>query len=299
MIVEEIREGFASMNTYGALKITSLPDKYTAFIIRIPDGYGVAIPIKENIEIAENFNSCKLRTCVLSVEGRTDYYLILISAFEEYRNEFASLCAEFLYPGDKGENRRNLLESPLDWWKKWKGLVGNGIKERAVYCIIAELLVLEHKLKEDSSAEWTATRMGSHDIECKLENCEVKSTCKRYGAEITVSGQFQLTHDKPLFLYFLRLEESDDGVSINEMKERLIRAGYDSSRLELEFQHQGLEYGASIRNRRYKILEKRMYTVDESFPRITKESFRDNHLPAGITQVIYKIDLDAINYTVW
>ena len=298
-ILEEIRDGFASMSTYGAMKVNSLNDEYTAYIIRIPDGYGVAIPVNKEVEVAENFNSCKFRTGLLSIEGNPSNYLMLISAFEEYRYEFASLCAELLSPGENGGNRKSLIECPLNWWKKWRELVGNDLKERAVYSIIAEMCVLEHKLLNDSSAEWTATRMGSHDIECEKESCEVKSTCKRYGAEISIAGQHQLEHKKPLYLYFLRMEESHDGISINDMKQRLINAGYDSGRLEIELQHQGLEHGASIRNIKYKILEKRKYVVNDEFPSITRESFKDNHLPSGITHVVYTVDLDAVSYTAW
>ena len=97
--------------------------------------------------------------------------------------------------------------------------------------LIEILLVLEHKLATDPSAEWAATRMGSHDIECDKESCEVKSTCKRYGAEITIAGQHQLVHTKPLYLYFLRMEESLDGISINDMKIRLIQAGYNAGKI--------------------------------------------------------------------
>lgn len=299
MILEEIRDGFASMKTYGALKMTRLDDEYTAFIIRIPDGYGVAIPVKKEMEVTENFNRCKFRTGLLSIEGNPSNYLMLISAFEEYRYEFASLCAELLSPGENGRNRKSLLDNPLGWWERWKELVGNDIKDRAIYSIIAELRVLEHKLKTDPSTEWTATRMGSHDIECAEESCEVKSTCKRYGAEITIAGQHQLAHKRPLYLYFLRMEESQEGISVNDMKKRLIHAGYDPGKLEIELQQQGIEHGASIRDRKYKILEKRKYAVDDSFPCITRESFKDNHLPAGITQIVYTVDLDSVSYTAW
>ena len=48
-----------------------------------------------------------------------------------------------------------------------------------------------------------------------------------------------------------------------------------------------------------KILEKRKYIVDESFPYITKESFKNNQLPSGITHIVYTIDLDAVNYEIW
>ena len=298
-ILEEIRDGFASMTSYGAMKIKSLSDEYIAFIVRIPDGYGVAIPVDDSMEIAEAFNSCKFRTGKLAIAGTPANYLMLISAFEEFRYEFASLCAELLSFGKGGENRKLLLQSPLEWWKQWKELVGNGIKERAVYSIIAELYVFEYKFRVDKSAEWTATRRGSHDIECSTESCEVKSTCRRYGTEITVAGQHQLIHNKPLYLYFLRMEESSEGFSVNDMKKRLSQAGYDSGKLEIELQHQGLERGASVRDKRYKILEKRRYVVDESFPGITGRSFKENHLPYGITQIIYTVDLDAISYATW
>jgi hypothetical protein len=298
-ILEEIRDAFASMQSYGAMPVKGLDDEYMAYIVRIPDGYGVAIPVDNKMEIAENFNSCKFRTGLLSIGGVPSNYLMLISAFEEYRYEFASLCTELLNPGENGKDRKALLDNPLNWWKRWKELVGNGIKERAVYSVIAEMYVLEHKLKSDPSAEWTATRMGSRDIECNGESGEVKSTCKRYGAEINISGQHQLEHKKPLYLYFIRMEVSLEGISVNDMKKRLVNAGYDSGKLEIELQHQGFERGASIRDRKYRILEKRKYVVDESFPYITKESFKNNQLPSGITHIVYTVDLDAVSYTTW
>lgn len=298
-ILEELRDGFASMTSIGALKINSLPNEYMAYIIRIHDGYGVAIPVDDGMEVAENFHSCKFRTGLLSIGGNPSNYLMLFSAFEEYRYEFASLCAELLSPGENGKDRRDLLSNPLAWWKRWKELVGNDLNERAIYSIIAELLVLEHKLASDPTTQWAATRKGSHDIECAEESCEVKSTCRRYGAEITIAGQHQLVHNKPLYLYFLRMEESQEGVSINDMKTRLIKAGYNSGKLEMELQQQGLEHGASIRNQKYKTLEKRKYTVDEKFPCITRESFKNNQPPTGITQIVYTVDLDAVKYTGW
>lgn len=298
-ILEEIRDGFASMREQGALKILSISKEYPSYIIRLLDGYGVAIPIDDKTVVAENFNSCKFRTGLLSIEGVSSNYLMLISAFEEYRYEFASLCAELIAPGYNGDNRKELLQNPLNWWEKWKDLVGNSFKDREIYSIIAEMQVIEHKMKTDSTVQWTATRMGSHDVECATESCEVKSTKKRYGAEITISGQHQLMHDKDLTLYFLRMEESQDGVSINDMKERLIMSGYESGRIEQELQQFGLEKGASIRDRKYKTLEKRKYDVDEKFPRITNESFKDNRIPLGITQIIYTVDLDSIDYTTW
>lgn len=47
------------------------------------------------------------------------------------------------------------------------------------------------------------------------------------------------------------------------------------------------------------IFEKRKYEVDDTFPKITKASFKDDHIPESITQITYTIDLDGLEYTVW
>ena len=298
-LVKEIREYFASLPATGARIIESLPDVYKAYVIRISDGYGVAIPVDEKLEVSERFNSVRLHTEQISIDGHRQNYLILRSTFQEFRYEFASICADFVDPGDDGINRKILLEDPYVWWEKWKELIGNTTREVQVYSVIAEMIVLDYIIQSDSSAVWAATRMGSHDIECSEESCEVKSTIRRYGSSITISGQHQLEHEKRLYIYFCRMEESLEGVSINEMKSRLTQHGYDEGKLEKELEKLGFERGASIRNRKYKVLEKRRYEVDERFPRIVKESFKDDKYPDGVIHIEYTIELEGLKYTVW
>ena len=296
-LVDEIREGFASIKKNGAREISSLPKEYLSFVIRTSDGYGVAIEVDDKLELSERFNSCRFYTYKLGIEGKVKNYLLLSSAFEDYRYEFASICAEFIEPGESGVNRSSILADPFKWWSRWKELIGNTSRDQRVYNVIAEMAVLNEKFKADPSAEWTALRSGSHDIECKNESYEVKSTIQRYGAYITISGQHQLEHIKPLWICFYRMEESQEGVSINDMMNKLISIGYDANKLEVEIERQGFEKGASIRNKKYKVLEQRKYAVDDSFPRIVKESFKDDKYPDAITHIEYTIDLDAIEYT--
>ncbi len=297
--VEEIREAFAAFTNNGALKINTLPVQYPAYAIKIPEGLGVAIPVKDNLEVAERFNSCRFHTGLLSLNDEVNNYLLLTSSFMEYRYEFAAFCAEFVEPGENGSNRSSIVSSPSDWWDRWKELVGNAGHEQKAYSVIAEMLVLDLKLQEESTVQWTVTHAGSHDIECAEESCEVKSTIKRYGAEVTIAGQHQLMHKKRLFMYFCRLEESLEGVSINDLKNRLIAHGYEEGRLELELFHLGYEKGASVRNKKYKVLEKRKYLVDDSFPQIIPSVFKDGKIPDGIKHIQYTVDLDMFGYTAW
>ena len=151
----------------------------------------------------------------------------------------------------------------------------------------------------DNTVEWAAVTAGSHDIEGNSASYEVKSTVKRYGATITIAGQHQLQSLKRLQLYFCRLEKSKAGISINDMKEKLVNDGYDKDKIEQQLYHLGYEHGASVREDKYKVLEKRKYEVDEKFPKITKSSFKDDHIPESVIQITYTIDLDGVEYTVW
>ena len=72
------------------------------------------IEIDNKIEVAERFSSCRFRTGLISVNDIPHNYLMLSSSFEEYRHEFATLCARFVEPGEDGNERKQLLKNPMN-----------------------------------------------------------------------------------------------------------------------------------------------------------------------------------------
>ena len=299
-LLKEIRGWFASAE-YGAKIIEALPDEYPAIAIRNNEGYGVAIEFNQEKDITEKFANCRIYTEYLIINGVENKYLILSSMLNELRYEFSTVCAQFVDPGENGDYRKQLLDDPLTWWKQWRELLGNKISNNKSYNVIAEMLVLDKVLKEHPSAQWSAIESGSHDIECDDFCCEVKSTVKRYGATVSISGQHQLQKEKSeeLYLYFCRMEKSKSGISINDMAKRLISDGYNENLLEQQLFYMGYEKGASIRDSRYKILEKRKYLVDDKFPKITKESFKNNYIPESVIRIVYSVDLEGLDYSEW
>ena len=300
-ILEEIREYFASTQN-GAREIKTLPKEYSAMVIRDNEGYGVAIEFDDIRDISEKFANSRLFSRTLAIGGIEKKYLILSCMLDSLRYEFATVCAQFVEPGIDGMDRKNLMSEPLEWWKKWRELMGNTISNKEAYSVIAEMMVLDDLYTQDNTVEWTAVNSGSHDIEGNESSYEVKSTVKRYGATITISGQHQLQSLKRLQLYFCRLEQSRTGISINDMKDRLVADGYDKDKIEQQLYQLGYERGASIREEKYKVLEKRKYEVDDTFPKITKASFKDDHIPESITQITYGANFSDIklikeNYT--
>lgn len=297
-LLEEIRECFASTQD-GARIIKTLPAEYPAIVIRNNEGYGVAIEFNDSRDVSEKFANSRLFTAILIIGGEEKKYLILSCMLDSLRYEFATVCAQFIEPGIDGIDRKNLIAQPLEWWKRWRELLGNAISNKEAYSVIAEMLVLDRIFVNDKSVEWTAINAGSHDIEGDNNSYEVKSTIKRYGSTITISGQHQLQSKKKLQIYFCRFEKSKEGISVNDLVKVLLSHGYDRDKLEKELYQLGYEKGSSIREVKYKVLEKRIYEVNDEFPKITNTSFKENHIPDSIIQITYTIDLDGLNYTVW
>lgn len=295
-LLNDIRLLFASL-PIGAAQLQSLPEEYPAFVIRNSDGFGIAVELDEDISVSEHFANVHFYSTKMFLADEEKKVLFLQSVREDLRNEFACVCAQFADPGNDGNERIELISNPLGWWKKWKNLLGNSIVDKAPYSILSEMITLLRIYKLDHSAVWTGTTSGSHDIETESRSVEVKSTIQRYGASITVSGQFQLIASKPLELYFYRMEESPNGLSINHLVRDLREAGYDIRLLEQQLSSLGYESGASSRDKQYSVLETRLYQIDDAFPKITETSFKEDRVPLGITHIVYTVDLESIEYT--
>ena len=73
----------------------------------------------------------------------------------------------------------------------------------------------------------------------------------------------------------------------------------DEMLIERKLLKLGFEIGASSRQKKFKILDKRSYIVDSSFPKIDDSSFKDGKLPKAIESIVYTVDLSGLSYEKW
>ena len=294
---EEIQALFADSDIDAAYKITALPFDNPAWVVRFLDGFGVAVPY-DGKEIREEFANASLYDTVLDVP-EPKRCLLLISSIEASRNEFATFCADFVQPGDNGSLRQKLIDNPTAWWTGWKVLIGNSIMEKKPYAVLGELIMYEYLLRNERRVKWEGPSSASHDLICLDTEYEVKSTLSRYDRIIHVTGQFQLQKTaKKLFIYFCRFEKNVNGMNINDMVDKLVNV-HGESREELNGKLRKIGYsaGSSAREERYQLHEVMRYAVDENFPRIVPEMFKNEALPTGIKQLSYDVDLSVVSGT--
>lgn len=291
----EILDSFATLRINGAIFLESLPEAYPGWVIRFRDRFGVAIEISDNLIISERFSNAKLKTENLFVGGTVKHLLTFTSNIEDLRFEFANLCALFLEPGEDGKYRKSLIESPRSWWIKWKSILGNSIHEKSPSQVMAELLTLKFYYLKGENPRWTGYKGRSHDIEFNNGICEVKSTHQRYKSFIEINSQFQLKAEMtPLFLSLFKFESSIHGFSINSIIKDLADLGYPITEIQIGLDNLGYEEGMSSLDESYELLDARLYEVNDSFPKITNDSFVQGVIPPGVVKLSYTIDLENI-----
>ena len=298
-LMEEIQALFADSDIDSAYKITTLPSDFPAWVVRFIDGFGVAIPYMGEV-IQEEFANAFLYDTSLNLSGQNVHCLLLTSSIESSRNEFAAFCRDFVQPGYMGTLRHELLDDPTAWWTRWKLLIGNSIMEKRPYAVLGELVMYEYLLRNGRNVKWAGPSASSHDLICADEEYEVKSTLSRYESIIHVTGQFQLQQSsKRLYMYFCRFEKNVNGVSINNMVDKLVTVhGESRDALNGQLGKLGYNAGSSSRAEKYQLHEAMQYPVDETFPRIIPEMFKDGILPVGIKQLSYDVDLSVIPGTI-
>lgn len=299
MLSHEIRNNWTTEARNNSTLIRSLVKRgYRCMTITFDDGWrGVAIPFSSQEEINEDFANVWLRTkTITGPEGNQERLLTLLSTSAD--SPFATLCSNFVDPGEDGEARKAILESPVAWWARWKGLLGNRSSDCRVYDVLAELAALTYLHKLGQNPKWRGPDRSSCDIDCGSTVYEVKSTTSRRQTSFTAHGFFQLAEaGVSKQLLFFRFERSDGGLTIDGLVESLVNGGFSERLLEDALDNLGYPKGRSSRSEAFNLLEARVYEVDDSFPRIEASSFVEGALPAGISSLQYSVSLENVPYT--
>lgn len=298
MLIENVKSNWETDILGYAQIITSLKDtKYPAYTIKLIDGYGAAIPYSGE-DINESFANVRIFSAdnIMISPGVTQRSLVLTTDSLGVEQPFASLCAEFIDPGDDGSARTAILNNPVAWWEKWKELLGNKNIDARIYDVLGELCVLYVLLKSGEDAAWNGPDGAAYDIETEDRFVEVKSTLSRSKREITVSNQFQLDPPgKQLNLILCAFEPTvQSGISINSIIGKLSALGYNIKLINQKLSELGFEEGMSSRNKTFLLHEMLRYSVESDFPRITPESFVGGILPVGVTKITYTVDLNGM-----
>lgn len=165
--------------------------------------------------------------------------------------------------------------------------------------LLAELLTLERILTRDPErrlAVWSGPSKSQHDFRSTGHALEVKATFAREGHRTSVSSVEQLNAPVggALHLSLFKFQVAPDGDSLPKAIRRIRTMGVDPHELELLLLRSGYRSGFDDVYGAYAlgILTEHTFDVEDvAFPKIVPGSFEDGHVPHGVEQISYVIDL--------
>ena len=275
-LVDNIQANFNKGFYNKAMSIETLSSEYPAWTLKNDKWYGVAVAVADELNFLEKFSNAMIWTTLAEIDGKNYNLLVLSCTDEGLRSEFATICGQFVEPGEYGKLRKELVNNPQTWWNRWKILLGNTMVSNEAYSVIGEMLVYKYLKQNNDKVSWIGLVNGTQDIETLQGNYEIKSTVKRYGYEVTISSEYQMNPNrKELYLVFCRFEKSIHGYCINDLVKELTELGDSDNSLNKMLKKKGFEVGTVSRKMKYKLLEMKLYKVDSKFPAITENSFKE------------------------
>lgn len=226
-----------------------------------------------------------------------------VVCLKPYLNDlFDMIVTEILVAVDTTSD--NLNKICLGILTRWRDLLSrepSKLPDKTVLIgAFGELSVLELIVRINQTAlnVWTGPNGGRYDFFTGAIALEVKSSVQRKGRIITIHGHDQL--ERPdggsLYLSCLKLEETPSGgTAISDLVNVLLSLGCDRIKLLTKLADIGLSVNviAQCDDIRFMIVERRTYIVDEYFPRITLDSFKNNAFPNRIIALSYQVDLSS------
>lgn len=201
----------------------------------------------------------------------------------------------------------DIIRKVLNKWRYfWGHQPADILSYEELIGLTAELWFLYHWLipKTDISTavqRWRGPYKSRHDFEWLRKSVEVKATTNVQSRIHVIHGIEQLSppENGELFLFSLKLRE-EQGAETTLPK--LVAACQDFLKENLDaltdFENALALTGYSpMHNEKYesfhfRVVDEKLFTVNNRFPKITKESFSDG-IPAGVIDIEYSINLDG------
>jgi hypothetical protein len=239
----------------------------------------------------------------LMIGGGARRYLDVVCEMHEFADVFDHFVAAVLERAPGGlEDQVAVVLAVLDEWRSFFAEVGGPPARETLTAVIGELLLLCDVASVDPSdvlSIWVGPRGGRHDLRRGPVAVEVKTTRAHTARIVTVHGEDQLLAPDggTLYLHFVRLEEvAGLGVCVIDLVDELVSLGVHRVELFDALTSAGIPPAVFplVGGVRFAVRERTTFVVDDATPRIVPATFAAGERPAGVVDLVYRVDLDHI-----
>lgn len=221
---------------------------------------------------------------------------------------FDVIASEIAEKLDAGNPKEIIINVVSKWRRFWGQTPKEILSYEELIGLFSELWFLYNWLFQkmriaDAINSWRGPFLSRHDFEMRGKSIEVKATTNTKSRSHRINGIDQLLPPKEgeLMLFSLRLREEQGS---EETLPKLVALCQEKLKENIEalskFENTLAATGYSpIHDEEYskfkfRIVDEKLYTVKEGFPRIISSSFREG-LFDGVSQIVYTINLDGFD----
>lgn len=261
--------------------------------------FAVLVPLLGDETFADQPSGGAIRLARTVVEGAP--YAAVTCADPDLNDVFIIFVRDLVQRLPAAGPSAGALIEHVDHWRELfaEAKISGLLSLPQVAGLLAELVTLERIVTRDPErrlAVWSGPSKSQHDFRTTSRALEVKASLAREGHRTSVSSVEQLNAPAgaSLHLSLFKFQVAPDGDSLPKAVRRIKALGVDADEFEKLLLTAGYRSGFEDVYGAYSLetLTEHTFDVrDVAFPKIVPGSFVGSHVPHGVEQLSYVIDL--------
>ena len=212
----------------------------------------------------------------------------------DYKDFFFMVISDMIFRSTEVANDLGALMDRYNSWREFIKLILIPKSDTGLWGELCFLnFLIDNKIGDVRS--WIGPDFATHDFKLANQFVEIKTTLNKYKNIISVNGIMQLNTDEKLALCLIRIVKvSDDGLSLQGMVREIKSKISSIDRSLLDSKLKRFNSVIEMSKDQFSIESYNIYDVDEDFPRINSNSFKNNKIPKGISYISYMVDLSNL-----
>ncbi len=293
---DKISKDFAYKNFYSDSKKDLIligidKDLSKGIMIRDESGRSTLPKLSSSFQINRTF-----------IEEEKSSFITIFSKEKSLDEPFTYLTSLIIKNIDDGFSPTLATKEAIEQFKKLFQSLGKLPPESEIIGLLGELFFVDEiiKIKNDSWKGWIGPEDKIIDFTYGELDVEIKSSSYSGEDKITINRykQLQYIRNRSRFLFYSSFIKNPDGeLSVPDLVDKILPQidDKDGFRDKLSLTKYKIQDKSLWLEKRYSHLETIVFKVDENFPRINSDSFKDNKIPDGITNIRYDLALNTIN----
>jgi len=307
------RDMIAISENYEAFRTFITIEKNEIFRVNLNGKYsGYVVPLDAAISIPDDFRIPNIQLSCENLtldDGPTLDYLHIEPGAEADLDIFEAFVSSFFGELRRAASRNSLVTILMEEFEKWRLFFGAGSLKGSnlgrYIGIFGELYFLRDAvsvLGPSAVSNWWGPFKNRNDFEFDQYVIEVKSTVNLISSSVTVNGinQFQDDYNRRTYLILMKFLPSDEGFTIEEIRDEILSQGVLRSELENRINRLGNIEDILIESRglKLKFIGGQIYRISEDFP-LVKASMLPIEVVSRMSALNYTMALEGLTFNTY